>query len=101
MRYRKDLRFRAGDRDVRPDLVFTKQKLAVFVDGCFWHGCPSHGRTPGGQNRAYWVAKLERNSARDQLDNAALAAAGWTVIRVWEHESTQTAADRIERAVRK
>jgi DNA mismatch endonuclease, patch repair protein len=79
---------------VRPDVVFTRAKVVVFVDGCFWHGCPDHGRIPG-RNQAYWVPKLERNAKRDLCNAVALRGDGWHVERVWEHEDMQTAADRI------
>jgi DNA mismatch endonuclease (patch repair protein) len=81
------------------DLAFTKQRLAVFVDGCFWHGCPEHGTRPK-TNESYWTQKLARNSARDAETDAALVVAGWTVVRVWEHELAGTAADRISALVR-
>jgi len=69
---------------VRPDFVFRKERLAVFVDGCFWHGCPQHGTQPKG-NRAFWRKKLASNRARDLRVNRALRAAGWRVVRIWEH----------------
>ena len=68
---------------VRPDFVFRKQRVAVFVDGCFWHGCPRHGTKPV-QNAAFWTAKFARNKARDRAVTRALRGAGWTVLRVWE-----------------
>ncbi|HEX6522498.1 MAG TPA: very short patch repair endonuclease [Streptosporangiaceae bacterium] len=84
-RYRKDFRLDLADgRRVRPDIVFTAKRVAVFVDGCFWHACPDHGSKPR-INEWYWSPKLLRNVERDQLNNAALASAGWTVIRLWEH----------------
>ena len=67
----------------KPDFVFPKPKLAVFVDGCFWHGCPKHGRVPKG-NRIYWKRKIASNKARDWLVNRTLRKAGWRVIRIWE-----------------
>lgn len=67
----------------RPDFVFRAAKLAVFVDGCFWHGCPHHGRTPK-TRVAFWTAKLARNAQRDGAVTRALRAAGWTVLRIWE-----------------
>jgi DNA mismatch endonuclease (patch repair protein) len=75
-------------------------KLAVFVDGCFWHGCPEHGNNPK-VNTRYWSQKLAQNAARDELVNQELAAAGWTVLRIWEHEPVEDAAERVERAYRK
>jgi DNA mismatch endonuclease (patch repair protein) len=70
---------------VRPDFVFPQERVAVFVDGCFWHGCPKHCRLPAG-NRAFWRKKFERNRARDRLVNRRLRASGWRVIRIWEHQ---------------
>ena len=69
----------------RPTFVFPCERLAVFVDGCFWHGCPKHGRKPG-SNRAYWLPKLRRNQKRDIATGRLLAKARWRVLRVWEHE---------------
>jgi DNA mismatch endonuclease (patch repair protein) len=66
-----------------PDFVFPKLRVAVFVDGCFWHGCPKHASIPV-SNRAYWEAKLQRNKNRDRQVTLALRAAGWGVIRIWE-----------------
>ncbi len=76
-------------------MVFTRARLAVFVDGCFWHACPIHGTKPR-VNQAYWGPKLARNVARDREENSALAAAGWRVLRIWEHEDVLDAAGRIE-----
>ncbi|GHF44476.1 DNA mismatch endonuclease (patch repair protein) [Amycolatopsis bartoniae] len=94
-RYRKDHRLDlpAGVR-VRPDIVFTRRKVAVFVDGCFWHVCPEHGREPT-RNEWYWSPKLRRNVERDQLANTALADAGWQVVRIWEHEDIHSAVVRV------
>lgn len=98
-RYRKDLRLDLGDIKVRPDIVFTAKKVAVFVDGCFWHVCPEHGRQPT-TNEWYWTPKLRRNMERDRRVNAALEAAGWRVVRLWEHESLDTAVAAVVAAVR-
>ena len=68
---------------VRPDFVFPKLKLAVFVDGCFWHGCPKHATKPK-NNRAFWRRKLSANMKRDWVVNGALRKAGWQVLRIWE-----------------
>ncbi|VVC00591.1 DNA mismatch endonuclease Vsr [uncultured archaeon] len=67
------------------DIAITSKKLAVFVDGCFWHGCPKHGRKPK-SNKAYWLPKLRKNIARDKAKAARLRAAGWKVVRFWEHD---------------
>lgn len=68
----------------KPDFVFKAQKVAVFVDGCFWHSCPEHGRVPKG-NRAFWRKKLTANAARDRRVNRELRKSGWRVVRIWEH----------------
>ena len=69
---------------VRPDFVFRSMRLVVFVDGCFWHGCPLHGTKPKG-NAAFWRAKFRRNQERDRRDTRNLRRAGWKVVRLWEH----------------
>ncbi len=69
----------------KPDFVFGRERLAVFVDGCFWHGCPKHGTQPK-RNRAFWKNKFARNIARDRRVNRALRVANWRVLRIWEHE---------------
>jgi DNA mismatch endonuclease, patch repair protein len=98
-RYRKDYRLDlAGGTRVRPDIAFTARKVAVFVDGCFWHGCPQHGSRPA-VNVWYWEPKLRRNTERDRLADAALAAAGWAVVRVWEHEPLEAAVASVVDAV--
>jgi DNA mismatch endonuclease (patch repair protein) len=98
LRYRIDRRPLAGVAS-RADLVFGPARVAVYVDGCFWHSCPEHGTMPR-SNEAFWQAKLARNQERDAAVNEALAAAGWTVVRIWEHEEIDAAADRVEAAVR-
>jgi DNA mismatch endonuclease (patch repair protein) len=98
LRFRKHVAPLSGLR-CRADLVFARQRVAVFVDGCFWHGCPEHGVLPT-TNASYWQAKLGGNLDRDRRNDAALAAAGWTVVRVWEHEDPQAAALRVAMAVR-
>lgn len=80
---------------MRPDVVFTRARLAVFVDGCFWHCCPEHGNAPKA-NTSYWQPKLARNVTRDRLVDAALVAAHWQVLRAWEHEDAEKIADRVE-----
>jgi DNA mismatch endonuclease, patch repair protein len=86
MRYRVDLPIRTAGRPVRPDIVFTKQRICCFIDGCWWHGCPEHGRRRTSSNGEYWNAKIARNMERDTEQQRALERAGWTVIRSWEHE---------------
>ena len=94
-RYRVDLPVPGVSR-ARPDIVFPRQKVAVFVDGCFWHSCPEHGTMPK-KNREWWQAKLAANVERDRRHDEDLEAAGWTVVRVWEHEDVHEAADRVVR----
>lgn len=102
--HRLGLRFRVATRPVRPlrrtaDLVFPRARVAVFLDGCYWHGCSEHHRQPT-LNSDYWSAKVQRNRERDAATDKSLAAAGWYVIRVWEHEDPRTAARRIAAMVR-
>ena len=95
LRFRVDLPLRLPEgRPVRPDVVFTRHRVAVFVDGCFWHGCPAHGNTPRA-NADYWVAKIERNRARDRRVDAGLLQVGWSSLRVWEHEPVDRALERV------
>ena len=89
-RYRKDYRLDLTGARVRPDIAFTAKRVAVFVDGCFWHCCPQHGSQPA-NNTWYWQPKLARNVDRDRSADDALAAAGWEVVRIWEHESLEAA----------
>jgi len=86
----------------KPDFVFRRERLAIFVDGCFWHGCPKHGRNPG-SNRAYWLPKLERNRQRDLEVTKLLRKARWRVLRLWEHDlgNPARAASRIRSSVKK
>jgi DNA mismatch endonuclease (patch repair protein) len=93
-RYRTDYRLDVPGARVRPDIVFTRRRLAVFIDGCFWHRCPEHGTSPR-VNTSYWAPKLERNIARDQRVDQALRAAGWTVLRIWEHVDPVEAAAQV------
>lgn len=94
-RYRKDHRLDLDEGvRVRPDIVFTRAKIAVFVDGCFWHVCPLHGREPT-RNEWYWTPKLRRNVERDRLADNALNQAGWRVVRIWEHEPLEEAVDTL------
>jgi DNA mismatch endonuclease (patch repair protein) len=92
-RYRVDVAPLPGIR-ARADLVFVRLQVAVFVDGCFWHGCPTHGTWPKA-NADWWRAKIEANRARDRRVDEALRSAGWSVLRVWEHDSADAAADRV------
>lgn len=99
-RFRKDLRLDLPLGRVRPDIVFPTRKLAVFIDGCFWHGCPVHGEVPV-SNRDFWLAKLARTKERDALQTQMLEAAGWGVLRVWEHEPIDAITACIRRAVQR
>lgn len=83
-----------AQRHVRVDVAFTNRRLAVFIDGCFWHCCPQHGTSPL-ENRQYWAPKLERNRERDLEVADALTAAGWAVLRLWEHEGAEDAVARV------
>ena len=80
----------------KPDFVFPKLKLAVFVDGCFWHGCPLHATQPK-INAAFWRKKIAANQARDRLVNRTLRSLGWRVLRVWEHELVRRNEQRLIR----
>lgn len=93
MRYRLHRRPMPGVRR-EADIVFGPAKVAVFVDGCFWHGCPEHATWPK-TNDEFWRDKIERNRARDQDTDRRLTAAGWLPIRVWEHEDPLQAAERV------
>jgi DNA mismatch endonuclease, patch repair protein len=81
-----------------PDIVFTRARVVVFVDGCFWHQCPDHKTAPTA-NAEWWATKLEKNSQRDRDTDARFAALGWTVVRVWEHLPADQAADLVETAL--
>lgn len=98
LRYRVDCR-PVADLRRRADLVFPRPRVAVFVDGCFWHGCPEHCR-PTKTNTAWWAKKIARTKARDAETTLLLRERGFVVIRVWEHEDPLAAADRIESIVR-
>lgn len=99
LRYRVDRPPIAGMRS-RADVVFGPSKVAVFVDGCFWHGCPEHATAPR-NNADWWRAKLDANVERDLRVGVQLAEAGWEVLRIWEHEDPVEAADRVEQLVRR
>ena len=83
----------------RADLVFPRLKVAVFLDGCFWHGCPEH-HTVAKANAEFWADKVTGNRARDRDTDARLEAAGWACVRVWEHEDPVEAAERVAAVVR-
>lgn len=99
----RGLRYRVDHRPTytinsRADIVFTKIRLAVYIDGCFWHGCPEHYR-PAKRNGAFWAAKFDENRRRDERTSAGLRACGWTVLRFWEHEPAIDVAKTIGETV--
>jgi DNA mismatch endonuclease, patch repair protein len=100
----RGLRYRLHQRPEKElrrqaDLVFRRARVAVFVDGCFWHGCPAHGAIPR-TNSKWWENKIRRTQQRDRETDDILGQVGWLVIRIWEHEEPVDAAMRIENAVR-
>lgn len=95
LRFRKDYFLPIRDaRGIKADVVFPRARVAVFIDGCFWHGCPEHGHQPR-RNTDYWQPKLERNRNRDKLVTDRLTEDGWRVIRLWEHVPPAKAAEEI------
>lgn len=98
LRFRKDHRIDLPHLCVRADVVFPRARVAVFVDGCFWHRCPDHASYPR-RNAAFWAGKLSRNVERDRRVDLALVEAGWTAVRCWEHEPPRAAADRVVAAL--
>lgn len=97
LRYRVDIAPLPG-LSSRADVVFTRMRIAVYLDGCFWHACPIHGAHPI-RNSEYWQPKLARNQERDAEATQALQDAGWVVLRFWEHEDTTAVVDAIQVAV--
>lgn len=103
--HKRGLRFRLHrplefDRRRKADIVFPRERVAVFVDGCFWHSCPEHATFPKA-NEAFWARKLAGNVARDRDTDRRLEASGWLVVRIWEHESAPDGADAVEAALRR
>ena len=98
LRFRKNQRIPFDGGSVRPDIVFSRRRVAIFLDGCYWHRCPVHGTAPR-TNAEYWAAKLDGNVARDIHVTERLRAQGWTVVRIWEHVAPEEAARRIVAAV--
>ena len=98
LRYRVSAKPLAGVRRTA-DLVFPRAKVAVFLDGCFWHGCPEH-HTVATANATFWADKVENNRKRDRDTDGRLAEAGWISVRIWEHEDVAEAARRVEEIVR-
>lgn len=102
--HRRGLRYYVDRRPVpelrrTADVLFPRARVAVFVDGCFWHGCPEH-HTVAKSNASFWAEKVRANRARDADTTERLLQEGWTVLRFWEHEDTAAAADTVERVVR-
>lgn len=102
--HRRGLRYRVDARPIRgvrrsADVVFVSARIAVFVDGCFWHGCDEHRSIPK-TNAGFWETKIGKTRSRDRDTDNLLTEAGWRVVRVWEHDDVVTAADEIETAVR-
>lgn len=103
LRFRVDhpLRVDGYPRVIRPDVVFTRARIAIFWDGCFWHGCGcTDGPRPNIRNGHYWTPKIAANRERDARQTAALEAAGWTVVRFWGHDDPAAAASQVTRLVR-
>lgn len=98
LRYRVDRRVLPGVPS-RADVVFTRAMVAVFVDGCFWHGCPLHATWPA-SNAEWWRAKIKANRMRDRAIDDRLTAAGWCVVRSWAHEPSDDVAQRVAALVR-
>lgn len=99
LRFRKDFSIKVPDLRVRADIVFPAKRVAVFVDGCFWHGCPEHATQPKA-NAAFWSSKFAANRRRDEKVNHLLREAGWAVVRVWEHDDPEWAAEAVVRLIR-
>ena len=86
-RFRKNYPIRLSNNKLcRIDIAFLRSKIAIFIDGCFWHGCPIHHRLPK-TNTDYWIPKFERNKKRDEMNQNLLESDGWVVLRLWEHET--------------
>lgn len=101
--HRMGLRFRKHAQPIRglrcrADIVFPTERVAVFIDGCFWHGCPDHGRVPA-SNTSYWAEKLGLNRRRDDRNMRTLAEAGWQALRYWEHEAPAMVAEDVRATV--
>lgn len=96
--YRYRLNYRIANFRGKPDIVFRRDRIAVYVDSCFWHACPLHGSRPK-SNQQWWDDKLAANATRDRRHTKELRAAGWSVVRVWEHDSLNRAVARIEQAI--
>ena len=94
--WKKGYRYRVHTKlKGKPDIVFPKYRMAIFIDGCFWHKCPKCYKEPQ-SNRAYWIPKIERNAVRDKENEAYLKNAGWKIIRIWEHEVKKILRNALE-----
>lgn len=103
--HRRGLRYRVNYRPVpglrrTADIVFTRQRIAILIDGCFWHGCPTHYRPATGSRRRFWASKIADNQRRDRDSTDTFTQAGWVVLRFWEHEDAVAVANAITAAVR-
>ena len=96
--WRRHIMIHAEPLKVRPDFVFRHERVALFVDGCFWHGCPKHGTKPRG-NASFWKKKFEANKTRDRLVTRTLRRSGWRVLRLWEHELSRKNEARAVRRI--
>ena len=100
LRYRVDYAPNPAQRRRRADIVFPKLRIAIYIDGCFWHGCPEH-YTPPKSNAEYWHPKIARNRARDAETSDSLRSLGWLVLRYWEHENADSIAEQVANEVRR
>lgn len=98
IRFRIDYPIGTRERSIRVDIVLPRAKLAIFIDGCFWHGCPEHGTMPE-RNRDYWEPKIARNRERDLHQTRLIGEEGWRVLRFWTHESPEAICDQIAASV--
>jgi DNA mismatch endonuclease, patch repair protein len=94
LRFRVDYPIRTSERTIRVDIAFPRAKLAILIDGCFWHGCPEHGTMPK-HNRDYWEPKIARNRERDLHQTGLLSDAGWQPLRFWTHEGPDEISDEV------
>lgn len=101
LRFRKDVRPLAVGKCAKADIVFSRAKVCIFIDGCFWHGCPRHFAVPK-SNRAWWSEKVADNRLRDRRKTRQLRRAGWTVLRFWEHDllNLERCVNRVRAAIR-
>jgi DNA mismatch endonuclease (patch repair protein) len=100
LRFRKDQSLHLRNTRVRPDVVFPRARVAIFLDGCYWHGCTEHKTLPK-TNTEFWAKKISRNVERDREVDHALTDVGWLVLRFWEHDDLTEACEAIENAIRR